>query len=103
MLGNLLTGTLGVLGQIGGEIAHQTGKAYDAVADEAVELKDAVVNSGDTLSKGYDEELFTADQKENVKEVVAETVEAIKDKVEEAKEKIPKKFTTTPLNDDVES
>jgi len=103
MLGKLLTGTLEVLGQVSGEIAHQSGKAYDAVADEVIEIKDAVVNSGDTLSKGYDEELFTADQKEVIKDIVVETATTIKEviveKGEEVQEKVNKKFTTKPLND----
>jgi len=61
MLGKLFTGALEYTSQAVGELAHQTGKVYDIVIDEVVELKDAVVNSTDTITKGYDEELFSSD------------------------------------------
>ena len=65
MLGSLIKGFTETVGNVVGEITHQTGKVYDATIEELIEVKDAIVDMPDTLSKGYEDELFEAKERDD--------------------------------------
>lgn len=95
------------LGMLVGEAAHQADKLYEGTKEVVDSSWEDIKSIPDAIVEGYDEELFTADQKEEVKTKVIKTAveikEVIVDKVQEVQERVSKKFTTTPINNDVEA
>jgi len=92
MFAQLITGTTEFIGQIVGETAHQTGKAYDAVAEESSETWEAVKNIGDTFSEGYDKELFEPAAREAIADKTKEVAEEVKTTATETVDKAKNLF-----------
>ena len=84
------------IGQVVGETVHQADKLYEGTKEVLDDSWEDIKKIPDALSEGYDEELFTAEEKEEiattVKETSAEVVEVVKDKAEEVKEAATSKF-----------